>query len=121
MNTIVGWIVALLLGGLGVMIAAAILPGFRVRGGFASAMIVGLVYGVLKMLLQWLLILFTFPLVIVTLGLFVLVINAFLLWLTDKLMRRFEVHGWGNLFLGALILSAIDLAFQWLLRRGAPF
>lgn len=121
MGTLLNWVIALVLGGVGVMIVAAILPGFRVRGGFGSAVLVGLVYGVLKAVLQGVLILLSFPLVVVTLGLFILVINAFLLWLTDKLMTRFEVRSFGSLLLGAILLSLIDYGFQMFLRHGAPF
>ena len=121
MDAIARFLISLLLGGLAVMIVAKILPGFRIRGGFGSAMLVGLVYGVLKGLLQTLLILVSLPLVVLTLGLFILVINAFLLWLTDKLMDRFEVSSLGSLLIGALLLSLVDIAFQMVLRHGALF
>lgn len=121
MESIARFLISLLLGGVAVMIVAKLLPGFRIRGGFGSAMLVGLVYGVLKGLLQTLLILVSLPLVVLTLGLFVLVINAFLLWLTDKLMGRFEVSSLGSLLIGALLLSLVDIAFQMVLRQGALF
>ena len=118
---ILSFLISLLLGGLGVMLVARLLSGFVVSGGFGSYILVGLVYGVLKMLLQKVLIVVTLPMVVLSLGLFILVINAFLLWLTDKLMKRFEVRGMGSLFLGALLLSLIDWGFQLLLRNSAPF
>lgn len=121
MDSIARFLVSLLLGGLAVMLVAKILPGFRIRGGFGSAVLVGLVYGVLKGLLQTLLIVVSLPLVVITLGLFVLVINAFLLWLTDKLMTRFQVRSLGSLLLGALLLSLVDVAFQLVLRHGTLF
>lgn len=118
---ILGIIISLLLGGLAVIVVARIVPGFRIRGGVGSAILVGAVYGVLKIFLQTILIVVSLPLVILTLGLFILVINAFLLWLTDKLISRFSVSGIGSLLLGALLLSIIDLAMQLVLRHGALF
>jgi len=56
---------------------------------------------------------------VLSLGLFIFVINAFLLWLTDKILARLEVRGWGTLFLAALLLSVIDYAFRLILYRGA--
>jgi putative membrane protein len=121
MNQLISFLLSVLLGGVAVLITARVVPGIRLRGGFGSAMLVGLVYGVLKGLLQILLIILTLPLVVLTLGLFILVINAFLLWLTDKLMTRFEVRSAGSLFFGALLLSILDIAFQLLLRHSALF
>lgn len=121
MHSIIQFIIALLLGGVAFLIVARVVPGFHLRGGFGSAVIVGLVYGVLKMLLQSLLIVLTFPAVLVTLGLFIVVINAFLLWLTDKLVDRVEIRSWGALFVGTILLSLIDWGFQLVVRRGAFF
>jgi putative membrane protein len=119
METALSVLLSLLLGGVAVLIVARIVPGIRLRGGFENAIVVALVYGVLKALLQTALIVVTFPLVVFTLGLFILVINAFLLWVTDRLVRSFSVDGVGSLLLGALLLSVIDLAFQLVLRHPA--
>lgn len=121
MDSLARFVISLLLGGLAVMAVAKVVPSFRIRGGFGSAVLVGLVYGVLKGLLQTVLIILSFPVVVLTLGVFILVINAFLLWITDKLMTRFEVRTTGGLLAGALLLSLIDLAFQMVLRHGALF
>lgn len=115
------FIIALLLGGVGVLIVARLVPGFELRGGFGSAVLVGAVYGVLKAVFQTLLIVLTLPFVVVTLGLFVIVINALLLWLTDKLMHRLHIRSTGSLLLGALLLSLIDIAFQLTMRNSALF
>ena len=67
------------------------------------------------------LIIVTFPLVLLTLGLFIVVINAFLLWLTDRLVRRFQVNGATALVIGSLLLSLIDVALQLVFRGGAIY
>jgi len=120
-NTLMQLLIAALLGGIGVLIVSKIVPSFELKGGFGTAMVVGLVYGVLKALLQKILIIVTFPAVILTLGLFILVINAFLLWVTDRLIDGFEVKTKAGLLVGALLLSILDLAFALFLRGGAIF
>ena len=114
-------VLAALLGGVGVLIVSKLVPGFEVKGGFGTAVTVGVVYGFLKWLLFKALLLVSLPLVILTLGLFVLVINAFLLWLTDKIVDGFQVKSKGALVVGALLLSILDLLFHWVLRGGALF
>jgi putative membrane protein len=114
-------VVALLLGGLAFLVVERLVPDFHIRGGFGSAILVAVVYGVLKMLLQKLLIIVTIPLVVLTLGLFIFVINAGLLWLTDRLLHRFEVRSARAYLLGALLLSIFDWGFQLIVRNGAFF
>jgi putative membrane protein len=121
MNWLVNTIVAMLLGGVAFLIVARVVPGFHLRGGFGSAVIVAVVYGLLKGLLQGVLTFVTFPFVILTLGLFIIVINAFLLWLTDKLVDRVEIRSASALFLGTILLSLIDWGFSLFLHRGAIF
>ncbi|ACY18358.1 phage holin family protein [Haliangium ochraceum] len=115
------FIIAALLGGVAFMIVARVVPNFHLRGGFGSAMLVGVVYGVLKMLLQWVLVILTLPVMVLTLGLFLVVINAFLLWVTDKLMTRVEIRSLGALLISTVLLSLIDWGFNMLLRQGALF
>jgi putative membrane protein len=114
-------VIAALLGGAAFLFVAAIVPGFRIRGGFGTAVAIATVYGLLKALLQGLLVIATFPLVLITLGLFIIVINAFLLWLTDRLVRQFQVNGAGPLLFGSLLLSLLDLVMQLVIGGGAIF
>jgi putative membrane protein len=120
-NGVVAFGLSLVLGGLAFLIVARLLPGFEVRGGFGSAVLVAFVYGVIKALLWKLLVILSFPLVLLTLGLFIFVINAFLLWLTDKLVRRLEVRSFGTLIVAAFLLSVLDFAFRVVINRGAFF
>jgi putative membrane protein len=121
MSSLLQLVISLLLGGVAFLIVARVVPGFHIRGGFGSAVIVGLVYGLLKMLLQNVLIVLTLPAVLLTLGLFIVVINAFLLWLTDKLVARVEIRTTGALLLGTILLSLIDWGFQLLMRQSTLF
>ncbi len=119
MDWLVHTVVAVLLGGVAFLIVARVVPGFHLRGGFGSAIIVAVVYGLLKGLLQGVLMFVTLPFVLLTLGLFIIVINAFLLWLTDKLVERVEIKSFGALFLGTILLSLIDWGFRLIVQRGA--
>ena len=88
-----------------IWVLAELLPGVRVKT-FGTAITVALVYGLLNYLLFWLLAMIAFIPMLLTLGLFGLVINTFLLWLTDRLIEDFEISSLGMTFLMALLLTA---------------
>jgi putative membrane protein len=115
------FVISLLLGGAAVMLVSRLLSNFQITGGFKTSLWVAVIYGLLKALLGKALFYLSLPFIVVTLGFFLLVINAFLLWLTDLLIKRFEVKTKGALLGGALLLSIFDLAFQLVLRGGAVF
>lgn len=101
---------------LSLLLVGAVVPGFRLKGfgtALIAAVIIGLVNGTLGLLLKVL----TFPLSIVTFGLFLLVINALMIELAAWLVPGFEVRGFGPAFLGALILSALNVVVRELLGR----
>lgn len=115
MDSIWSYLVSLVLSGLGMLLVSRLLPGMHIRGGLWSAMMVALVYGLLKMLLQKVLIVVSLPLVALSLGAFILVINAFLLWLTDKMMSRFKVDSVWTLLIAAGALSLVDMGVNWIM------
>lgn len=110
------YLISLGLSGLGMLVVSRILPGVHIRGGLWSAIVVSFVYGTLRLLLQKLLIVLTIPLVALTFGGFILVINAFLLWLTDKLLKRFEVDSIWWLLIGAASLSVVEMGVRWIMQ-----
>jgi len=97
-----------------VLVAARIVPGIRVRS-FGSSVVFALVLGVLAKLLFKVLVVLSLPFVLLSFGLFLLVINAFLFWLADKLVRGVEVRGFGSAFLGSLVTSLLTTVAYWLL------
>ena len=105
---------ALMAHSLAVFLVAQMLPGVRIRS-LLTAVAVALVYGVLKFLLWWVLVLFSLPLVFITLGLFLVVINAFLLWLTDKLIDGFEIRGFGTTIIASVLISILDVILRFVL------
>jgi putative membrane protein len=95
-------------------VLAKFLPGFRIKN-FGTAMVVAAVYGGLHVLLYKLLVFIAFIPVFLTFGLFVFVINAFLLFLTDLLIDDFKVD---NLFItvvAAVLLTVLNGIWRWLL------
>ena len=108
MHLIVRWIV----GAAALAVAAWAVPGIRVEGALAL-LVAALVIGLLNALVKPVLVILTLPLTIVTLGLFLLVLNALLLWLAAAIAPGFAVDGFLSAFLGALIVSIVG----WVLAR----
>lgn len=88
-----------------------VLPGFRVRS-FATALIVAAVYSLLHLFLFKILLILAFIPVLLTLGLFIFVINAAILWLTDKLVEGFEIDGILTTLLAAVILTIANAVIR---------
>jgi putative membrane protein len=101
---------------LAVLVTARIVPGIRVRG-LVSAVVFAIVLGLLNIFARPILIFFGFPFVLVTLGLFLLVINAFLFWLADKIVAGVEVDGFGSAFLGSLCTSLVSWGIMYVLNH----
>jgi len=97
-----GFIIRLLVSGLAVFAAAWLLPGVHVSG-FTSAIIVAVVLGILNAIVKPVIQILTLPLTVLTLGLFLLVINAGIVLLADFLLSGLKVDGW----LWALIFSFV--------------
>lgn len=97
----------LILTALAVIVLANLLPGVTVDG-YGAALIVAVVIAILNMFVRPLLIFFTLPATIVTLGLFLFVINAAIILLADNLVSGFAVSG----FLVALIFSILLSVFR---------
>jgi putative membrane protein len=97
-----------------VWIVAHIVPGISVSGATA-ALIAALVIGLINATLGLLLKILTFPLTILTLGLFWFVINAVMLELAAQFVRGFEVRGFIPALIGAVMLSLVSSVLQWLI------
>ena len=93
-----------------------ILPGFSVDS-FMTALLVASLIGLINITLRPLIILFTLPMTILTFGIFVFFINAFLLWLVAYLIKGFEVEGFFSAFLGALLISLGRMAVDKILPK----
>ena len=105
-----------------ILLAAALLlvanwyPGVRVQD-FTAAMLAALVLGLLNAVLRPLLILLTLPVTVLTLGLFIFVINAVVFQVAASLLQGFDVAGFGAALIGSLIYSAWALIIDAALER----
>src|SRR5580658_9608735 len=99
---------------LAVMLAAYVVPGIAVAG-FWTAVLVAIVLGLLNVTLGNLLKLLTLPLSIVTLGFFLLVINALMFW-AASFIKGFHVAGFWAAFFGSLIVTAVSLLVRVIIR-----
>ncbi len=105
-----GFLVRVLVNAMAIFLAAAVVPGIEISGALA-ALGAGLVLGLVNAVVRPILLVLTLPLTLVTLGLFLFVLNALCLWLTSALVKGFVVSGfWAALF-GALLVSIVS----WLL------
>jgi putative membrane protein len=108
-----GFIWSILLLSVAVFIVAKMMPRIHIES-FWTALIVALVYGIINALVGWLLALLALPLMIITFGLFKLVINAFLLWVTDKLLDDFEIDDIPTTLIAAVFITIIDSVLRWI-------
>ena len=109
-------ILKVLLTAIAVVILAKLLPGIQVDG-YTSAIYVAIVLGLLRIFVRPLIILFTLPITIITLGLFLFVINAIIILLADKLVDGFTVSGFGYALLFSLLLSFLQSILFSLLKE----
>jgi putative membrane protein len=102
-----GFLIRLCLNALALLIVSTVVPGIEVRGvlpALSAAFFLGLVNAILRPVI----VILTLPLTILTLGLFIPVINAFLLKLVSLMIRGFEVHGFWSAVFGAVLLSLVS-------------
>jgi putative membrane protein len=112
----VAWIVAILLKAAVVLGVAKLVPGVRVKS-YGSAIGVALVYGLLSFFLGWILKALSFPLIILTFGLFALVINGLLLWLTDKMLDSFDIRGGKALAVATVLMTVGFVIVEFVVRQ----
>ena len=111
------FIARLVLNGIAIIVAAWLLPGLHVRDPFA-ALIAGAILGFVNAIVRPVLFLLTLPLTLVTLGLFIFVLNALCLELTAALVPGFAIDSFWWALLGALLVSVVSWILNGLLAEG---
>jgi putative membrane protein len=112
MKLIVKW----LLSAAALLAVAHLYSGVQVRD-FTSALIAAFVIGLLNTILRPVLVVLTFPVTLVTLGLFLFVINALMFWAASGLLAGFHVTGFVAAMVGSLIYSLIGMVIESALER----
>jgi len=111
-----GWAV----NSLSVLLAVAIVPGMDYERP-VHLLLAALLFGVLNAFLKPLLIILSLPLLLLSLGFFLLLINALLLWLTGWMLKpAFVVDGFWAAFFGALIISITSTVIEWTITGRKP-
>ena len=102
-----GFVIRFLLVAFSLWLAAQVVPGIEVRST-SSVLAAALILGLLNAIVRPVVILLTLPLTIVTLGLFLFVINAAMLWVTSLFLHGFVVKGFVAALLGSIVVSVIS-------------
>jgi putative membrane protein len=109
MRMLLHWVIS----ALAVWITSRVVPGFEVNG-VAAALIAAVVIGLVNATLGVVLKIITFPIAILTLGLFWLIINAVMLELASAFVHGFHLASFKAAFLGAIVLMLVNMLLKWL-------
>lgn len=108
-----GIIIGLLANVLGLYLAHLWVAGFAVSGGWQGYLVAGLVLGVLNLIIKPILKIISTPLVIVSLGLFLIVINAIILWLAAQLTSYIMIENLVALLWATIVMAAVNFVAHW--------
>lgn len=109
-------IIRLAINALSLLIVAYLLEGLEVEG-ITAALVAALVLGIVNAVIRPVILLFTLPLNVLTLGLFTFVVNAALLYLVAQVVRGFSVENFWAALLGAILLTVVSMILSGLVRR----
>jgi putative membrane protein len=116
-----GFIIAVLVNAAALWVAVTVLPGLEFAGEWYQWLILALVFGLVNAIVKPVLAFFTFPITIITLGLFLLVLNALMLYLASFLAGPiagpFTIASFIDALLGALIIALVGMALNFFLNR----
>ena len=110
------FIIRLLIHMVAILIISYVLPGLIWVDGIWSALVAAFLLGIVNSVLRPILIFFTLPITLLTLGLFLLVINGLMLWLVSAIVSGFHVNGFWGAVLGSILISIVS----WILSRFLP-
>ena len=110
----IGLIIRWVINALAIGITAQIINGIEAHS-IMALFVAALVLGILNALLRPIFLFLTLPLNILSLGLFTFVINAFLLWMTGRVVSGFEVRGFLAAFIGSILLAIVSTVFNYIL------
>jgi len=116
------FLLRLIINAIALYLAVLIVPGIDLRSGLPSLLWLALIFGLVNALVRPLLKFLTCALIILTLGLFTLVINTFMFWLTSIIGQSFGIAlvisdpVWWNAFLGGLVVSIVSIIMTMILK-----
>ena len=107
------FIIQILTNGLAIFLADYLVPGFIFEGDILTLAIAGLILGLINVFIRPILKLISTPLIVLSLGLFTLVINMALLWLLEYFVPELIITGFWTYLWGSLIISMVNLVFSY--------
>jgi putative membrane protein len=111
-------ILKIMINAMAIAVAVKLVDGINFTGEWWKMILIGVVFGVVNSIIKPLLTFFTLPLIILTLGLFTVIINTLMLLLTAQLSGPFElglrINGFWPAFWGALIVSVVSMVLSWM-------
>jgi putative membrane protein len=110
------FIVRLIINMVAVLIISYLFPKIIRVDGFLAALVAAFLLGIVNSIIKPILVLLTLPITVLTLGIFLLVINGLMLWLVSALVRGFYVNGFWGAVLGSILISLVS----WILTRFLP-
>ncbi|HST50196.1 phage holin family protein [Jatrophihabitans sp.] len=113
---LIRWVIRILVLALVIGVVAEIVPGIDVNGGFGALLWISFLFSLVNAILGPVFKLLSLPLIVLTLGLFLLVVNAALLGITAALSSHLDIDGFGSAVLGGLLIAV----FSWLLEWALP-
>jgi putative membrane protein len=116
MEVIVKLIIRLIINAIALWAAAQLVNGIELTDQIGGILIVALIFGVINAILGPILKILSFPFILVTLGLFTLVINGLLLWLTSAFTSYLSLSGFWAAFWGAVVVSIVSWLLSALLK-----
>ncbi len=110
------WILSLVFNALALMLIDYLFEGLNIDG-FVVALVAAVILAVLNVIVKPILVLLTLPVTILTLGLFLFVINAVTLWLTQLLIGdKFTIEGFGTAIIAAILFSIMNLIINKIIK-----
>jgi putative membrane protein len=110
------FLIRLLINMVAILLIAYLLPAAVWVDSPWSALAAAILLGIVNTLIRPILVILTLPITVLTLGLFLLVINALMLWLVAGLVGGFHVNGFSGAFIGSILISIVS----WILSRILP-
>jgi putative membrane protein len=115
------WIARLVVNAIALWLATRLVDGLSFDGELPFLLVVALIFGAVNSIVKPILVLLTFPFLIVTLGLFLLVLNGLMLWLTGRISDAaelgFHVSGFRAAFIGGLVVSVVSFVLSLVVGR----
>ena len=102
----------IVLSGLAVLLVARVVPGIHYQGDWVYLILTGIVVGLLNLTVKPLVTVLSLPFIVVTLGFFFIVINAFVLYVASGLLSGLTIDGCGSALLGGIVIAL----FNWVIR-----